>query len=158
MQSQAWKGTFQREPSKETLTVLPTQQPSRASCCNFISVRTEHSEVSHPSWKHVHVSGFGRNFDLKPIWNGHVLEQVAIRSCPPCWQGMTQAAHPWLLLQDQGLALQHTHTNSTRSNRIIQSSSAHTLSLQIKYDKGKFPTGTQGSRLEGISQTDTSGP
>lgn len=136
------ESTFQRETH-----VLPTEQPSRASCCNFISIRTDHSEIYHPSWKQGHVSGFGRNFDLKPIWNGHVLEQVAIRSCPSCWQRMTQTAHPWLLLQDQGLAQQHTQMSSSR---IIQSSSTHTLSLQLKYDKDPTPPRQIPNRKSGV--------
>lgn len=93
VQSQAWKAS-----SNENLVGLPLRQPSRAllpqfCCCQKRVPRCSFSILE----KRVRLSGFGRSFDLKPIWSGHVLKPPTVGSCHPHWQTMTGAVYPWLL-------------------------------------------------------------
>lgn len=46
--------------------------------------------LQHPGKKRVCLSGFGSNFDLKPIWSGHVLQEAIVGSgekLPPSLAG-----------------------------------------------------------------------
>lgn len=93
VQSQAWRAS-----SNENLVALPLGKAGRALLLQFCCC---HNRVPRCSFsileKHVYLSSFGRNFDLKPIWSGHVLKEPAIGSCHPPWQTMTRSVYPWLL-------------------------------------------------------------
>ena len=93
VRSQAWKAS-----SNENLIALPLRQPSRALWLQFCCCQNRVPRcLSSTLQKCVHLSGFDRNFDLKPIWSGHVLKQLTVGSCHPHWQTMTRTIYPWLL-------------------------------------------------------------